>query len=253
MTSLNLSETVKTEILPKVGKKLGVKNIFATPRIDKVKVAVGVGKLARKSGSSNAMDETILKKITKNIATISNQKPRIHLSKKSISNFKLRDGMAIGLSTTLRGARAIDFISKLVNVALPRVRDFRGLSNKSFDGHGNYSLGMKDFTVFPEVRPEDSDFVHGIEVTICTTTSSDKAAKELLVALGFPFQKDTSKQDAAEETKRKELAEAQKAATEAAAEAGLTKEEPKKEEPTEGEDAEKDSEKPKEDSKKSDK
>ena len=233
MTSLNLSETVKTEILPAVGKKIGAKNLHAIPQIDKVKVSVGVGKLARKGGSSNSMDEAILKKVSNNIATITNQKPRIHLSKKSISNFKLRDGMAIGLSVTLRGARAIDFISKLVNIALPRVRDFRGISNKSFDGHGNYSLGMKDFTVFPEVKPEDADFVHGVEVTICTTTSSDKKAKTLLAALGFPFQKDTSKADAAEDAKKKEIADAQKEAEEAAAEAGLTQEEPKKEEPAE--------------------
>jgi len=249
MSSLNLSAIVKTEILPVVGKKIGAKNIHAVPQIEKVKVSIGVGKIARKGGSSNSMDNTILEKISKNMATITNQKPRIHLSKKSISNFKLRDGMAIGLSVTLRGTRAIDFISKLVNIALPRVRDFRGISNKSFDGHGNYSLGLRDFTVFPEVKPEDTDLIHGLEVTICTSTNSDKQAKELLTQLGLPFQKDTSKADAAEDTKKKEFANAQKAAEEAAREAGLTKEEkPKTEELTT-----EDSEKPKEEAEKTDK
>ncbi|MFH0776582.1 MAG: 50S ribosomal protein L5 [Patescibacteria group bacterium] len=189
MSSLDLSKTVKTAILPALGKKLGIKNWHAIPRIEKVKVAIGVGRIARKGGSSNSMDEAVIEKISKNLATITNQKPCIHLSKKAISNFKLREGMPIGLSVTLRGARAFDFINKLVNVALPRVRDFRGIPAKSFDGQGNYSLGLKDFTVFPEVRPEDAEFVHGLEITVCTSTRSDSAAKELLTALGFPFQK----------------------------------------------------------------
>ncbi len=238
MNSIDLSATVKTKLLPEVGKKLGIKNFHAIPQIDKVKVAVGVGKTARKGGSSNSMDESLLTKISQNIATITNQKPRTHLSKKAISNFKLRAGMPIGISVTLRKNQALDFINKLVNIALPRVRDFRGLSLKSFDGHGNYSLGMKDFTVFPEVRPEDAEFVHGIEITICTTASSDSVAKELLTQLGFPFQKDTSKQDAAEAAKKEELKEAQKAAEEAALAAGLTKKEEPKPEVAEGEDSE---------------
>ena len=235
MSSLYLSEVVKTEILPKVGEKVGAKNTHAIPRIEKIKVSVGVGKIARKGGSSNAMDDSLLEKISKNIATITNQKPRVHLSKKAISNFKLREGMPIGLSTTLRGARAYDFISKLVNVALPRVRDFRGVALKSFDGHGNYSLGLKDFTVFPEVKPEDAEFAHGVEITVCTTTNSDDAAKELLSTLGFPFQKDTSKQEAAEEARKKAEAEARAAAEEAAKAAGLVKEEAPKPEAAEGE------------------
>jgi large subunit ribosomal protein L5 len=231
MKAFDLAAIVKTEILPAVGKKIGAKNIHAIPHIDKVKVSVGVGKLARKGGSSNSMDETILAKVAKNLATITNQKARTHLSKKAISNFKLREGMPIGLSVTLRGPRALDFISKLVNVALPRVRDFRGIPLKSFDGNGNYSLGLKDFTVFPEVRPEDAEFVHGLEITVCTTARSDSDAKALLTALGFPFQKDTSKSDAAEDAAKKALADAQKAAAEAAKAAGLFKEEKPKVEP----------------------
>ncbi|MBU1089804.1 50S ribosomal protein L5 [Patescibacteria group bacterium] len=250
MKSIDLSATVKTEILPTVGKDLGIKNIHAIPQISKVKVSVGVGKIARKSGSSNAMDETMIEKISNNIATITNQKPCTHKSKKAISNFKLREGMIIGLSVTLRGNRALDFINKLVNIALPRVRDFRGLSLKSFDGNGNYSIGLKDYTVFPEVMPEDAETVHGIEITICTTTNSDEEAKALLATLGFPFQKDTSKEDSAEEARKEAEKEARSAAAEAAEEAGLTKkDEPKKEEGENG-DSEKASESKESNSKK---
>ncbi len=252
MSSTDLTVIVKTDILPEVGKKLGIKNFHAIPQIEKVKVSVGVGKLARKSGSSNSMDESRIKQITNNLATITNQKPRTHKSKKAISNFKLREGMVIGISNTLRGNRALDFINKLVNIALPRVRDFRGISIKSFDGGGNYSLGLKDYTVFPEVKPEDAEFVHGIEITICTTTKDDDEAKELLTSLGFPFQKDTSKEEAAEEARKKADAEAQAGAEEAAKEAGLTKEEEKPKEAEEGEEgAPEGAEKPAEDSKKS--
>lgn len=240
MTATDLAATVKTDILPKVGKSLGIKNPHAIPQIEKVKISVGIGKIARKSSSSNAMDESVIEKISNNIATITNQKPRTHLSKKAISNFKLRENMVIGESVTLRGDRALDFINKLVNIALPRVRDFRGISLKSFDGHGNYSLGLKDYTVFPEVKPEDADFTHGIEITVCTTSSSDEEAKELLTQLGFPFQKDTSAEEAAEAAKKQEEEEARKAAEEAAKEAGLTKEEaPKQEAEGASEDAKK--------------
>ncbi|MCK5471751.1 50S ribosomal protein L5 [Candidatus Gracilibacteria bacterium] len=252
MNPTDLSATVKKEILPKVGKELGIKNLHAIPQISKVKVSVGVGKIARKSGSSNAMDEGMLEKISKNIATITGQKPRTHKSKKAISNFKLREGMVIGLSVTLRGNRALDFINKLVNIAIPRVRDFRGLSLKSFDGNGNYSIGLKDYTVFPEVKPEDAEFVHGIEITICTTANSDEEAKALLAALGFPFQKDTSKEDSAEKARKEAEKEARAAAEEAAKAEGLIKEEKPKEEAAseEDEDSEKSKEKDSQDSKK---
>lgn len=159
----------------------------------KVKVAVGVGKIARKAGTSNSMDDAKLKKISNNLATITGQKPRTHLSKKAISNFKLRTGMPIGLSVTLRKKAMFDFISRLVNIALPRVRDFRGLNPKSFDGNGNFSLGLNDYSVFPEVQPEDVESVHGVEITIVTTAKNDHEGLELLTALGFPLQKPTVK------------------------------------------------------------
>ena len=166
MNNTTLQTEFNKTILPSLAKELGVKNVMAIPRIAKVKVAVGVGKIARKGGSSNSMDEARLQEISDNIARITGQKPRLHNSRKAISNFKLRAGMPIGISVTLRGEMALDFISRLVNIALPRVRDFRGISRKGFDGKGNYSLGLKDFTVFPEVRPEDTEFTHGVEITI---------------------------------------------------------------------------------------
>ena len=160
--------------------------------------------------------------------------------------------MIIGLSVTLRGDRALDFINKLVNIALPRVRDFRGLLLKSFDGNGNYSIGLKDYTVFPEVKPEDAEFVHGIEITVCTTANSDEKAKALLTALGFPFQKDTSEEEATEKARKETEKEARAAAKEAAKAEGLMKEEKPKEEAVseEGEDSEKSKEKDSKDSKK---
>lgn len=230
---------MKTEILPKVGEKLGVKNLHAIPQIEKVKVSVGMGKIARKGGSSNSMDDTAIQQIVDNLTAITGQKPRTHMSKQAISNFKLRIGMPIGLSVTLRGKRAYDFINKLVNIALPRVRDFRGLRRKSFDGQGNYSLGIQDCTVFSEIKPEEVELVHGLEVTICTTASHDEEGLELLSALGFPFQKDTSREEAAEEARKRAEEEARQDAEEAAKEAGLFKEEePRPEETEEGEESE---------------
>lgn len=239
-----------------MGEKLGVKNLHAIPQVEKVKISVGMGKIARKGGSSNTMDEAVIQKIVDNLASITGQKPRTHMSKQAISNFKLRIGMPIGLSVTLRGKRAYDFINKLVNIALPRVRDFRGLNRKSFDGQGNYSLGIRDCTVFSEIKPEEVELVHGLGVTVCTTAQNDEEGRELLAALGFPFQKDTSREEAEEEARKKSEEEARQEAEEAALEAGLMKrEEPKVEEPVEGEEGEapegakaeeKDSGKPKE-------
>jgi len=228
VSKLTLQDEFNQKLLPELQKKLGVKNFMAVPRVTKVKVAVGIGKIARKGGSSNSMDEVRLKQITENITRIAGQKPTQHLSRKAISNFKLRAGMVIGLSVTLRGKRAYDFINRLVNIALPRVRDFRGISAKGFDGQGNYSMGMKDFTVFPEVRPEDADFVHGIEITVVTSAKDDKAGLALLTALGFPFQKDDSKKRAEEAVKQHEAEEAKHAAEEAAIAAGFA---PKEETP----------------------
>lgn len=182
-----LQAVYKEDIAPRLASELGIKNAMAIPNLTKVKVSVGVGKIARKS--SGAMDEAKIAEISDNIAMITGQKPTTNLARKSISNFKLRAGMPIGISVTLRGERMYDFVSRLVNVALPRVRDFRGLSPRGFDGQGNYSMGMKDFTVFPEVPPEKSDWVHGLQITVVTSAEDDASGRALLTALGFPFQK----------------------------------------------------------------
>ncbi len=187
MTQATLQDEYKTKIAPALSKELGKQNVMAIPRVEKIKISVGVGKIARKA--SNAMDDAKIKVISDNITTITGQKPTIHKAKKSISNFKTREGMPIGISVTLRGTRMYDFLSKLVNITLPRVRDFRGLSPKAFDGHGNYSLGIKDYTVFPEIKPEDIEITHGLEVTVVTTASDDTGGRALLTALGFPFKK----------------------------------------------------------------
>lgn len=176
-------------ILPALAKQLNCQNRLACPRIVKVKIATSFGKIARKGGSSNAIDETIVKKITQNIALICGQKPRAQKSRIAVSNFKLRKGMLIGLAATLRQKRALDFIAKLNAIALPRVRDFHGISPKGFDGHGNYSLGLRDCTVFPEIKPDENVFSHGLEITVVTSAQDDRAGKTLLTALGFPFQK----------------------------------------------------------------
>lgn len=192
MSKTTLQNEYKTTLAPALQKELSIKNFFAVPRVVKVKVSVGFGKTARKS-AGGSMDETMIAKISDHIAQITGQKPRMHKARIAISNFKLRAGMPVGISTTLRGVKMYDFMSRLVNVALPRVRDFRGIPAKSFDGHGNYSFGLKDFGVFPEIRPEDVEVSHGLEVTIVTTADDDTAAHKLLSALGFPFQKKLSK------------------------------------------------------------
>lgn len=191
MAATTLQTEYKDKIAPKIQAELGVKNVMAVPRIEKVKISVGLGKIARKA--SNAMDDAKIEIIRDNIALITGQKPTIHNAKKAISNFKTRAGMPIGISVTLRGARAYDFISKLVNITLPRVRDFRGIKANAFDGHGNYSLGLKDYTFFPEVDPVKVELTHGVEITVVTTAADDAGGRALLTAMGFPFQKPATK------------------------------------------------------------
>ena len=186
MATLTPHASYTKHIAPKLAKELGKKNPMSVPKVTKVKVSVGLGKIARKAGGNN-MDDAKIKEVVENIAAITGQKPSVHNSRKAISNFKLREGMPIGVSVTLRGPKAYDFIEKLVKIVLPRVRDFRGISGKSFDGAGNYSLGMKDHTVFPEIKPERSDFVHGFEVTVVTNATTDTEGRALLTELGFPF------------------------------------------------------------------
>lgn len=181
-----LYETFKQEKRPALQQQLGKKNIFQTPVLDKVIVAIGVGSLATRKGVKDFSD------IEKNIVTITWQKPQMILSKQSISNFKLRDGMPSMLRVTLRWRRAYDFIERLVKLALPRVRDFSGLSPRKFDWRGNYSLWLPNMVVFPEITPEEITTAIGVQISLITTTENDNEAKALLESLWIIFQKKQS-------------------------------------------------------------
>lgn len=179
---MSLYERMKTEIAPAIKQELGLKNNMAVPRIDKVTVNVGIGTLMKNTKDfSNVVD---------NVSLITGQKPVVTKAKKAISNFKLREGLATGIVTTLRGKRAYDMVDRLVNVVIPRIRDFRGLSTKSFDGKGNYSVGFRDCLVFPEINPDSLVNPHGVSVTIVTTAKNNEEGIALLRKIGFPFKKE---------------------------------------------------------------
>lgn len=180
---MKLAQRMKSEIKPRVAAELGLKNIMAVPSVVAVKINVGIGTLTRTTKDFSD--------VIKNVSKITGQKPVVTKCKVAISNFKVREGMPVGITVTLRGSKMHDFLDRLVNIVLPRVRDFRGLSRKSFDGHGNYNIGLKEATVFPEINPEDVLNVHGLQVTIVTTAPTDAAGFTLLSHMGFPFRKDS--------------------------------------------------------------
>jgi len=173
------------ELVPTLKTELKLESVMAVPRIAKVVVNVGVGKALS--------DSKLLEFIVSELTNITGQVPIITKARKSIAGFKLREGNEIGVKVTLRGKRMYDFLERLISVALPRVRDFRGLSKKGFDGRGNYTLGLTEHVMFPEIVFENVDKVFGLEITIVTTTEDDKAGLELLDKLGFPFKKDKDK------------------------------------------------------------
>jgi len=176
-----LEEKYLTEVTPQLKAKLGYNNIMQLPRLEKVVLSIGLGEATQ--------DAKVLETAGKDLATISGQRPVTTRAKKSISSFKLRDGMPIGMMVTLRGKRMYDFFDKLVNVVLPRFRDFRGVSRDSFDGWGNYSLGIKEQIVFPEIDYDKVDKIRGLEVTIVTTAKNDDEARDLLELMGMPFRR----------------------------------------------------------------
>jgi len=171
----------KEKVAPKLKQTLGLANSMAVPKIEKVVINVGVGKTLK--------DQKMLEAIIDDVPRITGQNPVKTVAKKSIAGFKIRENQVVGLVTTLRGQRMYDFIEKLIKVALPRVRDFRGINPKSFDKHGNYNIGIKEQIVFPETIREHIEYTFGMEVNIQTNTNDDKQAFELLKALGFPFAK----------------------------------------------------------------
>lgn len=179
--ALTLQEQFQKNILPSLQKELGIKNVWAVPRLKKVKLNVGLGPfIAAKKDYSE---------IINNLAVITGQKPVVTKARKAISNFKIRKDLPVGVTVTLRGKRMYDFVNRLVNITFPRVRDFQGISVKGFDGKGNYSVGILENTVFPEVNPDTVDKIHSLQVTIVTSAGDDEKGYKLLKALGFPFQK----------------------------------------------------------------
>lgn len=171
----------KNEIIPALQKQLGLKNIMEVPRIEKIVINTSIGEAVQ--------NPKILNTASDELTAITGQKAVITRAKKAIANFKLREGMPIGASVTLRKDQMWSFYDRLVTLALPRVRDFRGMSAKGFDGRGNYNMGLKEQIVFPEINYDKVDKVRGFNVTICTTAKNDTEAKALLEALGFPFRK----------------------------------------------------------------
>lgn len=174
-----LSEAYKKEIRPRLMERFGYKNPLEAPRLVKVVVNMGIGEAAG--------DQKLVEGPAKQLAMITGQKPAYRRARKSISNFKLRKGQVIGLTCTLRGERMYEFLDRLMNVALPRIRDFRGVPNKGFDGRGNYTLGLREQLIFPEVDYDLVDRTVGMNVSIVTTARTDEEAKELLTLLGMPF------------------------------------------------------------------
>ena len=179
--SARLKEYYNSEIVPAMVKKFGYKNIMEVPKLDKIVVNMGVGE-----AKENAK---LLDAAVKEMETITGQKAVTTKAKKSVANFKIREGMAIGCKTTLRGDKMYEFADRLINLALPRVRDFRGVSANSFDGRGNYALGIKEQLIFPEIEYDKIDKVRGMDVIFVTTAKTDEEARELLRLFNMPFQK----------------------------------------------------------------
>lgn len=176
-----LKETYTNEIVPALMKKFEYKSVMQVPKVEKIVLNMGVGEAVQ---NSKVLDNAV-----EDMTAIAGQKPVITRAKKSIAGFKLREGMPIGVKVTLRGKRMYDFLDKLINISLPRVRDFRGISPKSFDGRGNYTLGVKEQLIFPEISYDKVDKVRGLDVVIVTTANTDEEAFVLLSEMGMPFRK----------------------------------------------------------------
>ncbi|MEH7083346.1 50S ribosomal protein L5 [Neobacillus drentensis] len=176
-----LKEKFVKEVTPALMSKFNYKSVMEVPKLEKIVVNMGVGDaVANAKALDNAVEE---------LSTITGQKPVVTRAKKSIAGFRLREGMPIGAKVTLRGERMYEFLDKLVSVSLPRVRDFRGISNKAFDGRGNYTLGLKEQLIFPEIDYDKVSKVRGMDIVIVTTAKTDEESRELLTQFGMPFQK----------------------------------------------------------------
>ena len=178
----NLKAKYTADVAPALMKKFQYKSTMQIPTIDKIVINVGCGKEA--NGNSK-----VIESVVRDITMITGQKPVVTHARKSVANFKLREGMPVGVKVTLRRDRMWEFLDRLFNVALPRVRDFRGINGNAFDGRGNYALGLKEQLIFPEISYDQIDKIRGMDIVICTTANTDEEAKELLTLMGAPFAK----------------------------------------------------------------
>ncbi len=176
-----LKEKYNKEIIASMMKKFDYKNVHQVPKLEKITVNIGVGQATQ--------NKALLDNAIKDLESIVGRKPVITKAKKSISNFKLREGMPIGCKTTLRGEIMYEFLDKLISLSIPRIRDFKGISKKAFDGRGNYTLGLKEQTIFPEIDLEKVDSLRGLNISIISSANSDEEGRELLQQLGMPFEK----------------------------------------------------------------
>jgi large subunit ribosomal protein L5 len=234
-----LKERYEQEVRPLLQKRFGYSSVMEVPRVEKITLNMGVGEAKQ--------DSNMLDAATEQLATIAGQHPNVRRARKSIAAFKLRDGMPVGVSVTLRHARMYEFLDRLTSISIPRIRDFRGLNARSFDGRGNYSMGVREQIIFPEIDYDAIDQVRGLDVTITTSAKTDEEAYTLLRELGMPFARegapgqDVEAEEAAEEERRKEEAR-QRAEAEQAALEELKEENPEAYEKPVREDEEEDEE-----------
>jgi large subunit ribosomal protein L5 len=189
MPTARLKTRYLEEIRPQLVERFGYSTPMQAPRIEKITVNMGVGDAKQ--------DSKMLESASDQLATITGQRPSVRRARKSIAQFKVRDGMPVGVAVTLRSDRSYEFLDRLMSVAIPRIRDFRGLNPRSFDGRGNYSMGVREQIIFPEVDYDEIDQIRGLDITITTTASTDEEAFALLAALGMPFARDARQQAAA--------------------------------------------------------
>ena len=179
MATARLHQHYREKVLPQLKQELGITNDMQVPRITKITVNMGVGEAVA--------DKKIMDNAVADLTKITGQKPKVTRARKSVATFKVRDGLAIGAMVTLRGARMYEFLDRLVSIAMPRIRDFRGVSNRAFDGRGNYNLGFKEQIIFPEIDYDKIDMLRGMNISITTTAKTDDEARSLLAAFRFPF------------------------------------------------------------------
>ena len=181
-----LKDLYKSRIVPELTGEFNYKNPMAVPRMEKVVISMGVGRATQ--------DKKFLESAKKDLMMITGQIPLVCKAKKSVSNFKVREGNETGLKVTVRGVRMYEFMDRLINLAIPRVRDFRGLNPNSFDGRGNYSMGLSEQSVFPEINPAQMEFQQGMNITLVTTANTDEEAKKMLSLFGMPFKKSATQE-----------------------------------------------------------